>query len=138
MSQVIIRASLMTALSSYAASCTPPLSIARENTAYNKPADGTTFLEAFLLPANTTVPTVAADRRRFMGTFQVNIWTREGTGAGPSEAIAEALCQVFTVFPKNQMPVSIEAPGSVKNTFTDISGYFVTPVMFQYRFESPN
>jgi hypothetical protein len=138
MSQSIIRATFMQALSAYAAAHNPVLTIARENTSYTKPLDGSTFLEAFVIPANTTTPNVAADRRRFLGDFQINVWVKDGSGAGVGEAIAEEISQLFPVYPKTYMPVSIESPASVKKAIKDVSGWLVTPILISYRLEASN
>jgi hypothetical protein len=137
-SQSIIRAKLMTTLAAYAAAHSPVLTIARENTAFNKPTDGSTFLEAMIFPANTIIPVVSGERRRFLGDFQVNIWTRQGVGAGTAETIAEEISQLFKVFPKELMPVSIEAPARIKKAVEDVSQWWVTPVLISYRMESEN
>ena len=137
MSMSIIRATLMQALAAYATACTPPLQIARENVSFQKPPSGA-FLEAFFIPANTLTPNVAADRRRFTGTFQVNVWTSEGIGVGLSETIGEEIAQLFPVWPKTYLPLSIETPASIKQEMSDISGWRVTPITFTYRFESTN
>lgn len=138
MTMSIIRSTFMTALSAYAAAHNPVLTISRENTAFVKPANNATFLEAFLIPANTTLPTLAADTRRFWGDFQVNIWTKDGIGAGTGEVIAEEIAQLFPVVPKNYLPVSVEGPANIRRSLTDTSGWRVTPVLIPYRMESEN
>jgi hypothetical protein len=135
--QALIRKTFTEAIVAYASAQSPALPVARENTDFKKPATGS-FLEVFLLPADTRNPNVAGDRRRFIGDFQVNIWTRENTGAGPGETIAEAISQLFPVFPKTHSPVSVEAPASIKRPLMDISGWRITPVIISYRLESPN
>lgn len=138
MSQSIIRATLMQALSIYATAHSPILTIARENAPFTKPTDGSTFLEAFIIPANTITPNVAADRRRFYGDFQINVWTKEGIGAGVGETIAEEISQLFPVYPKSYLPVSIEAPASIKRSISDVSGWRILPLLIPYRLEATN
>jgi hypothetical protein len=137
-SQSIIRAKLMQTLAAYAAAHNPILTIARENTAFTKPTNGAAFLEAFLIPAKTITPNVAGDRRRFYGDLQVNVWTNQGVGAGVAETIAEEISQLFKVFPKDLLPVSIEAPASVKRPLQDVSNWWVLPILIPYRLESEN
>ena len=138
MSMTIIRASLMTALATYAAAHNPPLTIARENTAFTKPTGGATFLEPFFIPANTTTPVLDGSRRRFWGDFQINIWTKDGIGAGEGEKIAEEIYQLFPVVPKSYLPVSIEGPANIKRSITDVAGWRITPILIPYRMESEN
>lgn len=139
MSQSIIRAKLLTTLSTWAAAQTPPILLSRENVPFTKPTNGATFLEAEIIPGNVTLPNVAGDRRRFLGDFQISIWTKEGSGAGTGEAIAEQLSQLFSVLPKSNLaPVSIEAPAKIKLPLTDNSGWYITPVLIPYRLESDN
>ena len=134
----IIRATFMQALSTYAAAHNPVLTIAREGMSFTKPANNSTFLEAFLVPANTVLPTLAGSRRRFWGDFQVNIWTKEGIGAGAGEAIAEEISKLFPTVPKNYLPVSVEGPANIRRSLTDTSGWRVTPLLIPYRMESEN
>lgn len=136
MSQALIRPTLMTKLAAYAASHYPVLTISRENVPFTKPANGQTFLQAEIIPANTINPNVAADRRRFLGDFQVSIWVKEGSGAGVAELIAEEISQLFKVYPKELLPVSIEAPAKIKLPLTDNSGWYITPVIISYRLEA--
>lgn len=138
MSQAIIRSKFLTTISAYAAAKVPAITVSRENTAFTKPADGKTFLEVFIIPADTTLPNVDGARRRFMGNVQISIWTKENCGAGVAEAIAEELSQIFTVWPKNQLPVSIEAPPTMKRAIPDGTGWFLTPLLIQYRMEAEN
>ena len=128
----------MTRLAAYANSHDPVLLIARENQSFNKPSNSATFLEAFLIPANTTNPNVAADRRRFLGDFQVNVWVRENTGSDIAETIAEEISQLFQVYPKTMLPVSIESPPNIRKSVSDSSGYRVTPILISYRMEAEN
>jgi hypothetical protein len=128
----------MQTLAAYATAHAPVLTIARENIAFTKPVNSATFLEAFLIPANTINPNVSADRRRFYGDFQINVWSKEGNGAQDAETIAEEISQLFKVFPKDLMPVSVEAPASIKKSLTDGTGYRVTPILIPYRMESEN
>lgn len=137
MSQALIRSTFLTALDTYAKAHYPVLTIAREGAAFTKPANFGTFLEAFIIPANTTMANLSADRRRFLGDFQINIWTKDGSGAQVAELIAEEIYQLFPVLPKSTyFPVSIEGPASIKRSLIDPSGYRVTPIMIPYRLEA--
>jgi hypothetical protein len=137
MTQALIRKTFTEAIVAYAAAQSPALPVARENMAFTKPTTGN-FLEVFLLPADTRSPNVAADTRRFLGSFQVNIWTRENAGTEASETIAEAISQLFPMVPNVYSPVIIEAPVSIKRPISDVSGWRITPLLISYRMEADN
>lgn len=138
MTQAVIRKTFLEAIAAYAASHTPALLVARENVAFVKPTNGATFLEVWIKPANTVTPNVSGDRRRFRGNCYINIWTKEGSGAGAAETIAEELYQLFPVYPKNYLPVSIESPVNTTQAIPDGTGWLVTPAIIEYRLEAPN
>jgi hypothetical protein len=137
MSQALIRSTFLLALDAYAKAHYPVLPIAREGAAFTKPVNFGTFLEAFIIPADTTMPNVDGSRRRFRGDFQVNIWVKDAAGAQVGELIAEELYKLFPVLPKSTYyPVSIEGPASINRAVLDASGYRVIPVLIPYRMES--
>ena len=138
MSQAAIRAKFMLTLVAYANNHNPVLAIARENISFVKPNGSATFLEAFLIPAETRTAVLDGSRRRFWGDFQINVWAKEGSGAEIAETIAEEISQLFKVYPKDLLPLSIEGPPSIKKSLTDGTGYRVTPVLIPYRYESEN
>lgn len=136
MSQKAIRAKLTVPLAAYAAAHNPALRLNVEGESFTKPVDGSTFLEVFLVPANTIVSTLAGNKRRFFGDFQINVWTKDGVGTATGETIAEEIAQLFPVLPKSTFtPVSIEAPASIKRAITDTAGWRVIPVCLSYRAE---
>lgn len=137
MSQAIIRAKFMTTLAAYAAAHNPVFTIAREGAPFTKPLNNATFLEAFLIPADTTLATLSASRRRFMGVFQINIWTKDSQGAGVGEAIAEELAQLFPVYPHTFDPVFVVSPPNISRALTE-DGWRIIPVVVSYRMESIN
>ena len=136
MSQSQIRSIFLTTLADFCANHNPVLTLSRENVAYVKPSNGATFLEVFINPADTITSTLSGDKRRFRGNCHVNIWQKEGAGAGLAEAIAEELYQLFPVVPKNYLPLSIESPVDAKRALSDGAGRYVLPCLIEYRFES--
>jgi len=127
----------MRALAAYATAHSPVLTISREGAPFSPPTDNSTFLEALLLPADTQTATLDGSRRRFLGSFQINIWAKDNIGTGASETIAEEIAQLFPVFPKTLFPVSVETPASVKRSLTE-NGWRVIPVIINYRYEADN
>lgn len=126
----------MVPLAAYAAAHTPVLRLAVEGMSFTKPTDGSTFLEPFLIPADTITPDLAGVNRRFFGDFQINVWTKDGSGTSVGETIAEEIAQLFPILPKSTFsPVSIEAPASIKRAITDTAGWRVIPVCLSYRAE---
>ncbi len=134
MSQQAIRAKFMVALAAYAAAHNPILTIAREGLPFTKPSNYDTFLEAFLTPADTANPTTDAARKRYFGEFTINIWTKDTSGPGVAEIIAEEIAALFPVVPKSYLPVSVENTPSIKRAILD-SGWRITPVCINYRAE---
>lgn len=135
MTQPVIRAKFMVALSAFAAAHSPVLTIAKEGMAFTKPTDGSSFLEAILLPANTVNRTTEATRKTYWGDFQVNVWTADDVGAGPGEAIAEEIAALFPVVPKSYLPVSVEQTPSIKKAVPSDDGWRIVPVCISYRAE---
>ena len=136
MSQVQIRSIITTALATWATARNIPLPLARENTAFTKPANFGTFLELNIIPADTVTASVSGTRKRYLGEVIINIWTDDGIGTGAAEAIADGLVALFPVFPKTLDPLSIETFPSVKRSLLSDDGYRVTPVCFMYRMEA--
>jgi len=133
MSQKTIRSIITTALVTWATAKNIPL--ARENTAFTKPANFGTFLELNIIPADTFLSNLEGTGRRFLGEVIINIWHDDGVGTGGAETLAEELCTLFPVVPKSYLPVSVETIPSVKRSLISDDGYRVTPVCFYYRAE---
>lgn len=135
MSIKTIRSKFMLALAAYATSHNPPLPLAREGESFTKPVDGSSWLEAYIVPSNTTNRTVDGLTKTYWGEFVINVWVEENNGAGLGEVIAEELSNLFPVFPKNYLPVTIEQTASVKRAIEDVAGWRIIPVCIPYRAE---
>lgn len=133
MSNSIIRAALETTLLNWAAAQNPVIPVAKENSSFTKPTSGV-FLECFVLPSNVINPTIDGIRKRYLGIFQVNVWVPSGGGSMTATSVAQNIVDLFPVIPKGV--VSIEKTPSIEKSLLDTSGWFVTPVTIQYRFES--
>lgn len=135
MSQALIRAALMTKLATWAAAHSPVITIAREGVPFTKPVDGGPFIEAIIIPANTTSPTTEATRKRYFGELAINVWTKESVGTGLGEGIVAEIEALFPVVPKTLLPISIEQTPSAKRAFIDGFGWRVIPICIMYRAE---
>ena len=136
MSQVIIRSKITTALVAWAGSKSPAIQVARENQAFTKPANSGTFVELVIVPANTFTSTLDGTGRRFLGEVIINIWVKDGIGAGLTETLAEELAQLFPRVPLNYLPLVIESWPTLKRSVIVDEGYRVSTVCFNYRFEA--
>jgi hypothetical protein len=132
MSIVTVRSTITKALDAWAKGKGIPL--AREHMPFTKPANQGTFIELTIIPANTILASIDGSRKRFVGNAIINIWTKDGAGTGEAEKLADELAELFSVWPKKQMPVSVEEVPSVRRSLID-GGYSITPVVFPYRAE---
>ena len=107
--------------------------ISWENAPFNTEAYDGTFIEAFIIPAATLNASLNGIRVRHLGIFHLNIWTRDGIGAGEAETILQRICDVFVVIPKTGN-VSIEKPPYAGKSYFN-NGWRITPVTINYRSE---
>lgn len=98
MSDKIIRSLFEGRLKTWATARVPPLPIAYEDVAFTPPADGSPYLRAFLLPANTTSEDLEGKHTAYRGVFQVSVVTKAGSGRGTAEGIAD---EIAALFPSN-------------------------------------
>jgi hypothetical protein len=133
MTTQVVRDFFENTLKAWAAAQSPAIPISYENVAFTKPTSGS-FLECFLLPAATLNPSVRGNRKREVGIFQVNIWTKQGVGSKAGMTIAQAIVDLFPIVPKGT--VSIEQHPSIEKSLQDTSGWFITPITCMYRYES--
>lgn len=136
MSIVTIRSKIVTALSNWASAKVPAIPLAREgDSKFVIPANNGTYIEVFVIPANTLSPTVEGTRKRYMGEVVCNIHVKDGIGTALSEGLAEEIAALFPVVPKMYLPVSVEQTPSIKRPVVEPNGMRVTPVCFPYRAE---
>lgn len=134
MSIQVIRSIITTALVAWADSKDIP--VVRESQAFDKPEDNGTFITLTIVPANTILADLAGESKRYLGEVMINIWCKDGQGAGEAEELAEEIVALFPVVPRNYLPVCIETPPSMKSSVLDESGYRITPICFNYRLEA--
>ncbi|KGQ19932.1 Phage protein [Lysobacter dokdonensis DS-58] len=134
MSAKRIRAIYEGRLKTWADARSPALSVAFENVPFN-PANGSTYLRAFLLPAATTSPDLAGALTTYRGVFQVSVCAPINKGAGAALGIADELAALFVVNARltaSGFTVQQITPCSVAPALQDDTHYIV-PVSFEYR-----
>ncbi|WP_443699177.1 phage tail terminator-like protein [Pseudomonas sp.] len=135
MSDRLIRSSFEGRLKTWAGARVPALPIAYEDVAFTAPADGSTYLRAFLLPANTDSQDLEGKHTAYRGIFQVSIVTKAGIGRGTASLIAEEIAALFpnnlelvksglSVFVRSPMSTSTAQQGDTTSSL---------PLSFQYR-----
>lgn len=135
MSNSIIRATLEGKLVQWANAQTPKVPIAFEGVAFQKPADGSPFLQPILLPNPTANKTVDGKRKTYTGLFQINCWAQSGKGMGQVEQLAQSVIGLYPMLPKVGS-VSVEKTPAAEKSLPDDSGWLIVPVTVQYRMES--
>ncbi|MGY2173887.1 phage tail terminator-like protein [Pseudomonas azotoformans] len=135
MSDRIIRSLFEARLKAWADARMPTLTIAYEGVTFAPPADGATYLRAYLMPGNTDSEDLAGKHISYRGVFQVSVVTASGSGTGTAGAIAEEIAQLypnnlpltkadFTVYVRSPMATAASIQGETTSTL---------PLSFQYR-----
>lgn len=128
-----VRSDLESRLATWAASQNPPIEISWEGMSYDKPSSSL-FLQAIISPSKPSMAGVSGIRYRELGILHINIWGLDGKGSSEVESIAQALVNLFPVFPKFA-ETSIEQVGAIGQAEI-INGYRVLPISFYYRRET--
>ncbi|EJM92408.1 phage tail terminator-like protein [Pseudomonas sp. GM67] len=135
MSDKIIRSLFEGRLKTWATARVPALPIAYEDVDFTPPADGSPYLQAFLLPANTTSEDLEGKHTAYRGVFQVSVVTKAGSGRGAAESIADEIAALFpnnlaltkttfTVYVRSPMATASPQQGDTTTTL---------PLSFTYR-----
>lgn len=139
MSQKTIRSLYEGRLKAWAAARSPALRIAYQNVAFTPPADGSTYLRCFLLPADSDSQDLEGIHEAFLGVFQVSIVSKAGVGAGEAGGIADELRALFP----NNLPLSksgftvfVRTPASQGPAIQE-TDFVSIPVSFEYRADTP-
>lgn len=127
-----IRSELETILSTWATTRSPKIKVSFEGVPFTKPT-ADSFVECYLIPANSVTPTVSAKRIRETGIFQIDIWCQDGKGSAVIDSLAEEIRALYPVIPKTGT-VSIEQYPSVSQPFV-FNGWRVLSVLVHYRQE---
>ena len=134
MSKAIVRAAFELRLSTWAA--TQGLPLAFEAAPYT-PTTGQSYLRGLLVPAPTQDPSLGAIHRRYVGDYQVSIYTPDGAGPGASQAIEAG---IEALFPRG---LGMTQAGHVianerppwPTTLVPRDGWIHTPVSIRYRLD---
>ncbi|WP_454869431.1 phage tail terminator-like protein [Pseudomonas gorinensis] len=97
MSDKIIRSLFEGRLKAWAAGGVAALPILRGRR-FRAAANGSTYLRAYLLPANTTSEDLEGKRAPYMSIFQMSVVTKADIGRGAAEGIAD---EIAALFPNN-------------------------------------
>jgi hypothetical protein len=133
-SQTLIRRAYEVRLATWAAARSPALTVVHENESLT-PANGATYLRAYLLPATTDAPDLAGALRTYRGVFQISVTCPINTGAGAALGIADELAALFVVnarLTSGAITVQQITPCSIAPALQDETHYIV-PVSFQFR-----
>lgn len=128
-----VRAHLETRIETWAAAQIPPVKVAYEGVPFTQPS-GSPYIACFVIPVPTVNKTVDTKRDTYYGTYQVNVAAPDGAGAGYLEEMAQAIIDLFQVYPKVGS-VSIESTPYINKALVDSDGYRVVPVKIPYRYE---
>lgn len=129
-----VRATLESRLAAWAAAQTPPIQVSYENVSFAKPADGSLYLECFLLPNDTMNKYTSGTHSTQYGLFQVNVWSQNGRGMGEAEGVADSIVALYPIVPKFGL-VSVEQTPTVGKSISDEAGWIISPVLIKYRYE---
>lgn len=135
MSDVIIRSLYEARLKAWADARLPKLTIAFEDVAYTPPADGSAYLQAYLLPGSSDSQDLEGKHKSFRGIFQVSIITKSGSGRGAAGLIAEELAALFPnnlPLTKTGLTVYVRSPTSNAPAISSDTTSAM-PVSFEYR-----
>lgn len=131
MSSKTVRAILEGRLSSWAT--TNSVSVAWENAQFTP--GSTTYVRAFLLPAETISQDLKGDHRAYRGVFQVSIVCPINSGPGAAYGLVDSLNAQFPMngrYTSGSVAVQIIAPASAAPAIQEES-YYVVPVSIGYR-----
>ena len=134
MSNASVRAALESRLANWAAARSPALTVVWQNVPAN-PAQGQTYLRAFLLPADTQSEDLEGLHRARLGVFQVSIVLPINVGPGAADGIADELNTLFPVngrYTAGSVTTQIITPASPSSGFQD-EATFIVPVSIGYR-----
>lgn len=108
--------------------------VAWENVGY-KPIQGTGYLRASLIPAETENPSLGDTHKRYVGILQANIYVKEGDGTATALIKADSLLNYFArgqSFTVGSIVVRILNSPSI-STSVNADGWYILPVSIRYQ-----
>lgn len=138
MSNKTIRSLLENRLKTWAAARSPALRIAYQDAPFT-PAAGETYLECFVLPADTDSQDFAGEHRLYRGVWQVTIVKPKGKGLPAALAIEDELAALFPLnlqLTSGSFDLFIRSPMGSGPALADELNSRV-PVSCQYRADTP-
>lgn len=135
MSQARIRSLLESRLSTWASARNPALQIAWESVPFTPP--NSTYIRAFLIPAETESLDLRGLHRGMLGVFQIDVVAQEGSGAGHAEGIAGEIadlfpCDLHLLMSPPDFSITLVTPCSL-GPAQNSDGRYTIPVYFTYR-----
>lgn len=134
MSNASVRAALESRLATWAAARSPALAVVWENVP-SDPAQGQSYLRAFLLPADTESQDLEGLHRGYRGLLQVSVVVPINTGPGAAVGIADELAALFPVngrYTSGSVTTQIIGPASAGAAQQEPQA-FALPVSIPYR-----
>ena len=126
-----VRSEVETTLKTWADAQVPPVPIAFENKAFNKPVSGP-YLAVFFLDTVTVNAEVSAATERETGVFQIDVCSRTGVGTKECEALRDSVVALFPVLPKTGA-YSVERPPQKSAFRPRDDGFLVSHISVSYR-----
>lgn len=134
MSHAIIASIYEAKLLAWSKARAEPIKVVFENIQYD-PADGETYLRAFMLPGDTASSTLGGDHRLFTGVFQVSIIAPARTGKTKTNPITNELVDLFPLYARDTKGAVTVVTMSPVDPGPGIAGdsTYTVPVSFLYR-----
>ncbi|WP_339437036.1 phage tail terminator-like protein [Pseudomonas sp. EL_65y_Pfl1_R32] len=134
MSHAIIASIYEAKLLAWSKARAEPIKVVFENIQYD-PADGETYLRAFMLPGDTASSTLAGDHRAFIGVYQVSIVAPANSGKTKTNPLVAELTTLFPLYARDTkagLTVVTMSPVDPGPGIPD-PPTFTVPVSFEYR-----
>lgn len=126
------RSEIETILANFIKAQTQVVLVAWEGVPFNKPTSGI-WVEPFMVSNTPVCANIGAVRYRTIGTYQINVFFKDGEGSAKVESFANQIAALYPVFPKSGT-VSFDKPTNAQTPYTD-TDWRVIPIRISYRTE---
>lgn len=126
------RTEIETTLANFLNTLAPAIPVAWEGVPFNKPTSGI-WVQPFMVSNTPVCANIGAQRFRTIGTYQINVFFKDGEGSAKVEAFANQIAALYPVFPKSGT-VSFDKPTNAQTPYTD-TDFRVVPVRIVWRTE---